>query len=93
MIESVTLGQIGIFVAFIVGLLKGIDFIWDAYKKPTNDLENQINKKLDNLQEDINITLQAVGALVQHEITGNHTNDMEQLSKKLFEHLTKRKAV
>ena len=93
MIEGVTLGQIGIFVAFIVGLIKGIDFILDAYKKPTTDLEEQINKKLDNLQEDINITMQAVASLVQHELTGNHTTDMEVLNKKLFEHLTKRKAV
>ena len=93
MIEGVTLGQVGIFVAFIVGLIKGIDFILDIYRKPTDNLESQINKKLDNLQEDINITLQAVGALVQHEVTGNHTNDMEVLYKKLFEHLTKRKVV
>lgn len=81
------------FVTFIVGLIKGLDFVIEKYKKPTNDLEAEINRKLDNLQEDVNITLQAVGALVQHEITGNHTNDMETLNKKLFEHLTKRKTV
>lgn len=93
MIEGVTLGQVGIFVAFIVGLIKGIDFILDIYRKPTDNLEEQINKKLDNLQEDIGITMQAVASLVQHELTGNHTTDMEVLNKKLFEHLTKRKAV
>ena len=93
MIENISLGEIAVLVAFMVGLIKGVDFILDKFKKPTTDLEQRIEKKLDNLQEDINITLQAVGALVQHEITGNHTNDMETLNKKLFEHLTKRKAV
>ena len=93
MIENVTMGQIAVLVAFVVGLFKGVDFILEKFHKPANDLEQQINKKLDNLQEDINITMQAVGALIQHEMTGNHTTDMESLNKKLFEHLTKRKAV
>lgn len=92
MIDNVTVGQIAVLVAFIVGLIKGIDFIWEKYKKPTNDLENQINGKLDTMQKDINITLEAIAMLVQHEITGDHVNDMQELHNKLVRHLTGRKA-
>ena len=90
-IESVTLGQIALIVTFIVALVKGVDYLSEKYRKPTNDLEVQINKKLDKMQGDINITLEAVAILIQHEITGNHANDMENLHSRLIKHLTESK--
>lgn len=90
-IESLTLGQIALFVTFVVALVKGIDFLVEKYNKPTINLEKQINSKLDKMQGDINITLEAVAILIQHEITGDHANDMENLHTRIIKYLTETK--
>lgn len=78
-IEALTLGQVAVLVAFIVALMKGFDFLFEKYKKPTVDLEQKLTKRLEAIERDNKMTLRVVVELLQHEITGNHTVDMEKL--------------
>lgn len=78
-IESITLGQVALAVAFIVALVKGIDAITAYFKKPADDVEDKITKRLDKMEADSKMTLKAVYALLQHEVTGDHATDMNKL--------------
>jgi hypothetical protein len=78
-IESITIGQVAVFVAFIVALVKGIDAIMGWFKKPAEDVENKIGKRLDKIEADNKMTLKVVYTLLQHEVTGDHANDMDNL--------------
>lgn len=78
-IESVTLGQIALFVAFIVALVKGCDVVIGWFKKPAEDVEDKITKRLDAMEKDNKMMLKALYSLLQHEVTGDHANDMEKL--------------
>ncbi len=86
-IETVTLGQVAVMVAFIVALVKGIDFIAEKYKKPTSDLEDKITKRLDSMQKDLNFVLKAVSQLCEHEATGNNANEMRNLHNEMQEYI------
>ena len=79
MIENVTRGQVGVLVAFIVALVKGVDVIFAWFKKPADDVEDKIGKRLDKIEADNKMTLKVVYSLLQHEVTGDHTNDMDKL--------------
>lgn len=79
MIENVTIGQVGMFVAFIVALVKGVDVIFAWFKKPADDVADKIGKRLDKIEADNKMTLKVVYSLLQHEVTGDHTNDMDKL--------------
>ena len=77
--EQLTIGEIAVFVAFIVALLKGIEYLAEKYKKPTNDLEQKVDKKLEGMQSDINFILKAVTQLVEHESNGNNVEELRKL--------------
>jgi len=79
MIENVTIGQVGVLVAFIVALVKGVDVIFAWFKKPAEDVEGKITKRLDKIEADNKMTMKMLYYLLQHEVTGNHTTDMEAL--------------
>ena len=78
-IESITLSEIGALVAFVWALGKGLDWIYGKLKKPAEDVEDKIGKRLDKIEADNKMTLKVVYSLLQHEVTGDHTNDMEKL--------------
>ena len=79
MIENITVGQVAVVVAFIVALVKGIDAIMGWFKKPAEDVEDKIGKRLDKIEKDNKMTLKVVYSLLQHEVTGDHATDMEKL--------------
>ena len=78
-IEAVTIGEVALLVAFVVALIKGIDFLLEKYKKPTVDLEAKMDAKLEDMQKDVNFILKAVTQLVEHQATGNNVDEMRKL--------------
>ena len=87
MIETITLGEVAVFVAFIVALMKGADYLIDTYKKPTNDLDAKLSKRLDKIEADNKMMLKVLYSLLQHEVTGDHANDMESLYKEISNYI------
>lgn len=78
----------------------------DVYKKLNNDLvriqelesgikllENEVKtlrgemKVLDSIQSDNKMSIRVLFSLLQHEVTGNHITDMQELLKELGEYL------
>ena len=73
--EQITLGQIGVALAFIVALWSGYDFISKKVNAPIVDLHKQI----DRLQKQTDLSLQMLQKMMLHELTGNHVVDMQAL--------------
>lgn len=86
-IEGVTLEQVAMLVAFIVALAKGIDYIVAMFKKPTTDLDEKIGKRLEKIEADNKMTLRVLFSLLQHDVTGDHVNDMSKLYDELQKYL------
>lgn len=88
--DSIPIGEISTTVLFIVALWKGLDYLRDKHNKPTKELEEKVSLELSQIREDNAMLLEAVASLVQHQITGNHVNDMEVLHDKIVTHLAQR---
>lgn len=73
--EQITLGQIGVAIAFIVALWSGYDFISKKVNSPIVDLQKQI----DRIQKQTDLSLQMLQKMMLHELTGNHVVDMQAL--------------
>ena len=73
--EQITLGQIGVAIAFIVALWSGYDFISKKVNEPIVDLHKQI----DRIQKQTDLSLQMLQKMMLHELTGNHVVDMQAL--------------
>lgn len=73
--EQITLGQIGVAIAFIVALWSGYDFISKKVNAPIVDLQKQI----DRIQKQTDLSLQVLQKMMLHELTGNHVVDMQAL--------------
>ena len=73
--EQITLGQIGVALAFIVALWSGYDFISKKVNAPIVDLHKQI----DRIQKQTDLSLQMLQKMMLHELTGNHVVDMQAL--------------
>lgn len=73
--EQITLGQIGVAIAFIVALWSGYDFISKKVNAPIVDLHKQI----DRIQKQTDLSLQMLQKMMLHELTGNHVVDMQAL--------------
>lgn len=76
--ENLTLNEISLAVAFIVALWKGLDFIIAKAKQPIN-----------NQQEQLDIIMKMTFALLEHQVTGDHINDMEKLYNETKDYLLK----
>lgn len=63
-----------------------IDEKLDNDNRRINDLERKIEK----FSEGQDMTLQVLFSLLQHEVTGDHVNDMERTLAKLSDYLIKR---
>lgn len=87
--EEITIGQILGAIAILVALINGADLIKKFYTQPTRDLEEKMNKQLDELQTEQRLILKAVYQLSLHQLTGNHITDMEALNKEIQDHLVK----
>ena len=88
-IEAITLGHISLGVAFVVALVKGIDFLTEKFKKPTTDLESRINDRLKSMEQDNKMTLKILFQLLQHEVTDDHVTDMAELYNELQTYIMK----
>lgn len=73
--EQITLGQVGVALAFIVALWSGYDFISKKVNAPIIDLQKQI----DRIQKQTDLSLQMLQKMMLHELTGNHVVDMQAL--------------
>jgi len=73
--EQITLGQVGVALAFIVALWSGYDFISKKVNAPIVDLQKQI----DRIQKQTDLSLQMLQKMMLHELTGNHVVDMQAL--------------
>ena len=73
--EQITLGQVGVALAFIVALWSGYDFISKKVNAPIVDLHKQI----DRIQKQTDLSLQMLQKMMLHELTGNHVVDMQAL--------------
>lgn len=73
--EQITLGQIGVAIAFIVALWSGYDFISKKVNAPIVDLQKQI----DRIQKQTDLSLQMLQKMMLHDLTGNHVVDMQAL--------------
>jgi len=58
----------------------------EIFKSTTENIE-EVNKKLDSMNKDIQTLKKVTYALLQHEVTGNHINDMNELYKEINEEL------
>lgn len=73
--EQITLGQVGVAIAFIVALWSGYDFISKKVNAPIVGLQKQI----DRIQKQTDLSLQMLQKMMLHELTGNHVVDMQAL--------------
>lgn len=85
--EQITLGQVGVALAFIVALWSGYDFISKKVNAPLVELQKQI----DIIQTQSDMTMQMIQKLILHELTGNHVVDMQSLYDLVDEYRTKNK--
>lgn len=86
-IESITLGEVAVIVAFVWSLGKGLDWLCAKWKKPAEDVEGKIAKRLDKIETDNKLTLKVLYSLLQHEVTGDHTTDMEKLYREMSDYI------
>lgn len=86
-IESLTLGEVALFVAFIVALVKGCDVVIGWFKKPAEDVEDKITKRLDAMERDNKMMLKALYSLLQHEVTGDHATNMDKLYQEMSNYI------
>lgn len=87
MIEGITLGEVAVIVAFVVALQKGFETILGWFKKPADNVEKELGKRLDKIENDNKMTLKILYQLLQHEVTGDHANDMETLYKEISNYI------
>lgn len=87
--ENITINEIIGAIAVFVALYNGFELIKKVYTQPTRELEQKMNKQLDDLQTEQRLILKAVYQLSLHQLTGNHITDMESLNKEIQEHLVK----
>ena len=73
--EQITLGQVAVTIGFIVALWSGYDFISKKVNGPIVDLQKQI----DRIQKQTDLSLQMLQKMMLHELTGNHVVDMQAL--------------
>lgn len=78
--ENITLGEISLSLAFIVGVWKGCDYLIEKLKAPREAQQKQID-----------FIFKFTFALLEHEITGDHVNDMQQLYKEAKDFLLTQK--
>lgn len=95
--ENITIGQIGIVIAFFVALIKGVEYLIQPFTKQA--------KKLDELQEQMTESIQdrkdlhdfmrvnfiAIKELLKHEIEGgNNKAGMKMASDEIDKYLSKK---
>ncbi len=90
----------------IIGLCAMITSIWAVRKivkeinEPNDELKKIVkrhsealdrdNQRLNKTDEDMKMILEVLYVTLEHQITGNHNNDMEATRKKLNEYLIHR---
>lgn len=97
MIENITLGELSLTLAFIVGLAVTIR----TAIKPVTDFNKRVdkiekhqdndNKRLSRLEESNEQILFTCYALLNHSIDNNHSEDMKLRKKELDDYLIKRR--
>lgn len=95
--ENVTLGQIAIVVAFVVALIKGLDYLFSPIKKTVDRLEvlEEKSEKRDaefkDMHEFMYASLIAIKALLKHGIDdGNNKDGMLKASETIDTYLNRK---
>lgn len=97
MIEKLTLEEVSLGLAFLVGLVLMIkqalkpltDF--DSRVKKIEQHQDNDNKRLSRLEESNEQILFTVYALLNHSIDNNHNEEMQKRKNELDEYLIKRR--
>lgn len=96
-IEQVTLLEIGGIIAFVVALIKGVEYISQPYTRTKNrlsDLEKKTSRseeELKELKEFMRVNFVAIKELLKHEIEGgNNKQGMMMASKEIDTFLAKK---
>ena len=85
--ESITIGQIALVIAFIVGLIKGIEYLYNLVSKgatkwlngclnPINDSINNLSKKIDDV--DMNACKNYLVRFLADVEQGNEIDEIEK---------------
>lgn len=96
MIEKLTLEEVSLGLAFLVGLVLMIkqalkpltDF--DSRVKKIEQHQDNDNKRLGKLENDTKQILLSVNTLLSHSIDSNHTSELKARKDELDEYLIKR---
>ena len=95
--ENITLEQIGILVAFVVALSKGIEYLISPFTKQTkrlDKLENEVKESKEDskeLHEFMRINFIAIKELLKHNIeNGNNIDGMKMASNEIDKYLSKK---
>lgn len=95
--ENITIGQIGIVVAFFVALIKGIEYLIQPFTKQAKrleDLEEQFKEEQKNskeLHEFMRVNFIAIKELLKHNIEGgNNIAGMKMASEEIDKYLSRK---
>lgn len=95
--ENITIGQISLFIAFIVALFKGIEYLIQPFTKREKRLET-LEKKMTESEQDrkdlhdfMRVNFIAIKELLKHEIEGGNNKDgMKMASDEIDKYLSKK---
>lgn len=96
MIENITLGQLAVGLAFLVGLAVSINTATKPirdFNKRVDDIEkhqDNDNKRLIKLEGDTKQILLSVNVLLSHNIDNNHSKELADRKRELDDYLIKR---
>ena len=95
--ENITLEQVGLLVAFIVALSKGIEYIISPFTKQSkrlDELESEVKESKEDrqdLHEFMRINFIAIKELLKHNIEdGNNIDGMKMASNEIDKYLSKK---
>lgn len=98
--------QLVTFIVVLLAIAGGITVIGNAAKtlrdwfKPATDLQSRMeqaeshidndNKRLNSLEESNKLLLRGMNVLIEHEVTGNHTEELERVQADITSYLINR---
>lgn len=92
--ENITLSDIGTWVAVISGIIFGYKKLKNEFLNDTNNKMQEQSKKieeqskqLEEVKKDCKMQMKIMYCLLEHAVTGNHTNDMKKLLQEVKDYI------